>query len=324
EDHWLRVNIDEIADSIGWSQSFDLVVKFDEGEMVTPEGFDQLTGLFDWIETLPEISEISGPMPIINDCLAMRTPPFEGPIANVPPKMLDFCVRSSFTVSEGDTPAFFNQDFTKLHVKVLLKKLSSAGVRKVTEQIESESADRGFEAGAVQVSGMTVMSAYLSQVNTYNMLVGSAFAMFVVSVLIGLFLRSPVLALLSILPNFLPAMSSLGLWVWINGEVGMAASIIAAVTFGIVVDDTIHILYALARGKNTATRNGVKRVLRNVTPGVLTTTATLGLGFSMLIFSGFQVNKQLGFLTGMTIWIAFLFDIFVLPGLYTLLKGKRR
>ena len=155
------------------------------------------------------------------------------------------------------------------------------------------------------------------------MLVGSARAMLVVSLLIGLFLRSPILAVLSILPNFLPALSSLGLWVWINGQVGMAAAIIAAVTFGIVVDDTIHILYALARGKHTQTRAGVRTVLRNVTPGVLTTTAALGLGFAILTLSGFEVNRQLGFLTSMTIFIAFVFDIFVLPGLYSLLKGKR-
>ena len=118
-------------------------------------------------------------------------------------------------------------------------------------------------------------------------------------------------------------MASLGLWVWINGEVGMAASIIAAVTFGIVVDDTIHILYALTRGKHTQKRAGIRTVLRSVIPGVLTTTAALGLGFAILMFSGFEVNRQLGFLTSVTIFIAFIFDIFVLPGLYSLLKGKR-
>jgi len=40
--------------------------------------------------------------------------------------------------------------------------------------------------------------------------------------------------------------------------------------------------------------------------------------------SGFEVNRQLGFLTSSTIWIAFLFDLFVLPGAYIWLIGRKR
>lgn len=235
---------------------------------------------------------------------------------------MNYCVRTSGR-SNDDTVGFFAKDFTQLHLKIMVPRISAAGVRDLSEKIEARTFEMGFSPENATMSGVGVMSAYLSAVNTHNMLIGSAVAMLVVSLLIGLFLRSPILAFLSILPNFLPAMSALGLWVWINGQVGMAAAIIAAVTFGIVVDDTIHILYALARGKHTQSRAGVRTVLRNVTPGVLTTTAALGLGFAILMFSGFEVNRQLGFLTSVTIFIAFIFDIFVLPGLYSLLKGKR-
>jgi predicted RND superfamily exporter protein len=68
----------------------------------------------------------------------------------------------------------------------------------------------------------------------------------------------------------------------------------------------------------------VQRVLQKVFPGVLTTTATLGFGFALLMFSGFAVNQQLGFLTAATIFIAFLFDLFVLPGLYIIFIGRNR
>ena len=91
-----------------------------------------------------------------------------------------------------------------------------------------------------------------------------------------------------------------------------------------VVDDTIHILYALNRGRGKQTNRGVQRVLQKVFPGVLTTTATLGFGFALLMFSGFAVNQQLGFLTAATIFIAFLFDLFVLPGLYIIFIGRNR
>lgn len=321
-DHPLLVNIDGVVEAFNWHHSIDLVLRYEENELTQPKAIADVSTLVNWIKVQHPVGDVFSPIPLIQDCLDHRQPPFEGALSEAPQKMLNYCVRTSAR-SNSNYAGFFAKDFTQLHLKIMLPRISAADVRTLSEKVEAKTLQMGFTPETATMSGLGVMSAYLSEVNTQNMLIGSAFAMLLVSILIGLFLRSPILAILSILPNFLPAMSSLGLWVWINGQVGMAASIIAAVTFGIVVDDTIHILYALTRGKHTQKRAGIRTVLRNVIPGVLTTTAALGLGFAILMFSGFEVNRQLGFLTSVTIFIAFIFDIFVLPGLYSLLKGKR-
>ncbi len=324
DDHPLRQNINTIADSMGWSQTMDLVLRYDEGELLTPEGFQALEELVNEIQALDQVVDINNPLPIVQNCLDHRSPPYEGALADVPEKMLNFCVRSNYYVTEDFGNATFAADFRELRMSLLVERQSSANVRYLAETVEEIAQKAGFTGDRAAVSGVNVMSSYLSMVNTQSMLVGSGVAMIVVSILIGVFLRSLPLALLSIFPNFMPSMAALGLWVWINGEVGMAASIIAALTFGIVVDDTIHILYALNRGRKKQTDRGVQRVLQNVFPGVLTTTSTLGFGFALLMFSGFAVNQQLGFLTAATIFIAFLFDLFVLPSLYIILIGRNR
>ncbi len=323
-EHPLRQNIQTIADNMGWSQSIDLVLRYDEGALVTPAGFQQLSDLVDELQALDQVVDIRGPLPIVQNCLEHRTPPYQGTLADAPDKMLNFCVRSNYYVTEDQGNATFAANFRELRLSLLIERQSSAKVRALAETVEAIAQDAGFTGDRSAVSGVNVMSSYLSMVNTKSMLVGTGFAMIVVSILIGVFLRSLPLALLSIFPNFMPAMASLGLWVWVNGEVGMAASIISALTFGIVVDDTIHILYALNRGRKKQTDRGVQRVLQNVFPGVLTTTATLGFGFALLMFSGFAVNQQLGFLTAATIFIAFLFDLFVLPSLYIIFIGRNR
>jgi len=324
KEHPLRQNIQTIADNMGWSQTIDLVLRYEEDELLTPEAFQNLSDLVEKLTALEQVVDIRNPLPIVQACLDNRTPPYEGALADVPQKMLNFCVRSNYYVTEDFGNATFAANFLELRMSLLVERQSSAHVRSLAEAVEEIAHASGFPGDRAAVSGVNVMSSYLSKVNTQSMLVGSAFAMIVVSILIGVFLRSLPLALLSIFPNFMPAMASLGLWVWINGEVGMAASIIAALTFGIVVDDTIHILYALNRGRKKQTDRGVQRVLQNVFPGVLTTTATLGFGFALLMFSGFAVNQQLGFLTAATIFIAFLFDLFVLPGLYLIFIGRNR
>lgn len=317
DDHYLNVNIDKINNAMGWSHSVDLVFKYDDGALTTSETYARTVELVDSLKELPMVTGVRSPHDLVLDCLAGRVPPYEGALNEVPPKMMNYCVRSVGA-------AFFNEDFTMMRVGLLLPRMSAADVRNLDDIVAMHVQKAGFTSEQAHITGVSVMSAYLSEVNTLHMLEGSALAMLVVSILIGFFLRSTILAMLSVLPNFLPAMASLGIWVWISTEVGMAASIIAAVTFGIVVDDTIHILYALARGKNTKTRSGIQTVLRNVTPGVLTTTMALGLGFSILMLSGFEVNRQLGFLTSITILIAFLFDVFVLPTIYRYLIGRKR
>jgi len=324
KDHPLRQNVEQIETAMGWSQAFDLVLRYEPEELVTPEGFQQLADLIDAIEALPGVQATASPLPLVQNCLDNRTPPYEGAFADVPPKMLTFCVKSNYLVTETDGNATFAANFTALRISVLTHRESSSFVRDLSRQVEATAIAAGFAPPNAEVSGVNVMSAFLSKVNTESMLQGSAVAMAVVSIMIGLFLRSLPLALLSILPNFLPAMAALGIWVWMNTEVGMAASIIAALTFGIVVDDTIHILYSLSRGRKNQTNRGVQKVLQKVFPGVLTTTIALGCGFALLMASGFEVNRQLGFLTSSTIWIAFLFDLFVLPGAYIWLIGRKR
>jgi len=323
-DHPMRQNISEIGADMGWSQTLDLVLRYEPEMLLQPQSFAQLEKLIAEIKSLDRVFEVNSPIPVVQNCLDTRTPPYTGALIDVPQKMLNFCVRSNWLVNDDVGNASFAAGFSALRLNVLLPRMSSAEVRNLAERIEAKTLDFGFSPETAAVSGINVMSAYLSKVNTRSMLVGSAIAMLVVSILIGVFLRSATLAVLSIVPNFLPAMAALGLWVWFNGEVGMAASIIGAMTFGIVVDDTIHILYAMTRGRKKQSNRGVQRVLQNVLPGVLTTTLALGLGFALIMLSGFAVNQQLGFLTSSTIFIAFLFDLFVLPWLFLVFFGRKQ
>lgn len=323
-EHPLRQNVDHIESAMGWSQSVDLVLRYEPDTLISPAGFARMAAVVEGLRALPAVADIFSPVPIVQACLDSRTPPYQGTLADVPPRMLAYCIKSNFLVTPDQGNATFAAGFSAVRLSIRSARHSSAYTRALSLQAEAVAHEAGFAPRNAEVSGINVMSAFLSKINTESMLRGSAVAMLIVSIMIGLFLRSAALALLSILPNFLPAMVALGIWVWFNTEVGMAASIIAALTFGIVVDDTIHILYALSRGRRKQTNAGVQKVLQKVFPGVLTTTAALGFGFALLMASGFEVNRQLGFLTSTTIWVAFLFDLFVLPGAYIWLIGRKR
>ena len=169
-----------------------------------------------------------------------------------------------------------------------------------------------------QATGLTMMFAYISKRNIEGMLRGTVIAMAIISLILIVALKSVPIGLLSLVPNFVPAAMAFGLWGYLIGNVGVAASVVTAVTFGIVVDDTIHFLSKYLRARRERKldpQKAVRFAFRSVGHALWTTTAVLTAGFIVLSTSGFEVNWSLGLLTAMTIVIALAADFFFLPPL---------
>jgi predicted RND superfamily exporter protein len=109
-----------------------------------------------------------------------------------------------------------------------------------------------------------------------------------------------------------------GVWFLIDGQIGLALSVVAGMTLGIVVDDTVHFLskYLHARrerGKDPKTAVGY--AFGSVGRALWITTFVLFAGFMVLAQSTFKVNADMGLLTGLTIVIALIVDFLFLPPL---------
>ena len=170
---------------------------------------------------------------------------------------------------------------------------------------------------AGEASGVSVMFAHMSQRNINSMLGGTIAAMALISFLLIFIFRSVRLGLISLLPNFIPAIMSFGLWGYLVGHVGIASSVVVAVVFGIVVDDTIHFLsdYLKGRRQGLAADEAVRVAFCTVGHALLTTTAVLSAGFLVFASSGFEVSWALGTLVAMTIVLALVADFLLLPTL---------
>ena len=177
---------------------------------------------------------------------------------------------------------------------------------------------------ASEASGVSVMFAHLSQRNINSMLGGTIFAMALISFILIFVFRSVRIGLISLLPNFIPALMSFGLWGYLVGHVGIASSVVVAVVFGIVVDDTIHFLsdYLKARRAGLGAPEAVRTAFRTVGHAMFTTTAVLSAGFLVFASSGFEVSWALGILVTMTIILALATDFLLLPTLLLAIDRK--
>lgn len=167
-----------------------------------------------------------------------------------------------------------------------------------------------------------VMFTYISERNVNNMITGTIIAIAAIAVILMLALQSFRLGLLSLLPNGMPILATFGAWALLVGEVGFSVSIVASISLGIIVDDTVHLLakYVRARDEQKGTAaDAVRYAFRNVGVALIVNTVILTLGFLVLLTSTFKVNADMGLLTAIAIVFALILDFLFLPALLLLI-----
>ncbi|HID69655.1 MAG TPA: RND family transporter [Desulfobacterales bacterium] len=175
-------------------------------------------------------------------------------------------------------------------------------------------------------SGLSIIFSYISKRNIRSMLKGSIIALVLISLIMILALRDLKLGLLSLAPNLSPAFMAFGVWGIFVGQVGLAVSVMIAMTLGIVVDDTVHFLAKYQRGRKEHGMNpedSVRYAFNTVGTAIWVTTIALVGGFGVLSFSGFQINSHMGAMTTITIVFAIILDFFFLPTLLLKLENNK-
>ncbi len=164
----------------------------------------------------------------------------------------------------------------------------------------------------------TVMFAHIGMKNIISMLTGTTIALVLISIILIIALGSVRYGLLSLVPNLVPAGMAFGLWAIIDGEIGLALSVVTAMTLGIVVDDTIHFLSKYIRAhreQNLSAEDAVRYAFSTVGVALWVTSLALIAGFLILATSSFELNAGMGLLTSIVIAFALMADFLLLPPL---------
>jgi len=218
-----------------------------------------------------------------------------------------------------------NVDKSSTRVVVTLKNQTSNEQLIIEERITAWFVENAPQYKATLASP-TLMFAHIGQRNIISMITGTIIALLLISLVLGFALRSVRFGLISLLPNILPATVAFGVWGLLVGQIGLGLSIVASMTLGIVVDDTVHFLskYLHARrNKGADTRAAVQYAFSSVGRALWITTFVLVCGFMVLAQSTFKVNAEMGLMTAITILIALIVDFLFLPPLLMMLDNEK-
>ncbi|MFN3232501.1 MAG: efflux RND transporter permease subunit [Alphaproteobacteria bacterium] len=170
-------------------------------------------------------------------------------------------------------------------------------------------------------SGTTIIFAFLTQRNLSSMMIGTAIAIVLISLCLVAALRSFKLGMLSLIPNFLPPVIAFGIWTTLVGEIGLYAAMVTATSLGLIVDFTVHFLskYLRARREQGAgVEAAIHYAFQTVGSALWISAAVLIVGFSVLAWSDFAINANLGIFVALTVAVALVVDFLVLPALLLL------
>lgn len=155
---------------------------------------------------------------------------------------------------------------------------------------------------------------------------GLGLSILIVALIIGLIYRSPSILVISIIPNVIPLLFISGLMGFMGIELKTTTAIIFTIAFGIAVDDTIHFLgkfkYELMKGHTKL--YALKRSYLTTGKAMILTTLILCAGFLLLVFSSFLGTFYMGLMLCITLFVALLADLTILPVLLLLFYHPKK
>lgn len=151
-----------------------------------------------------------------------------------------------------------------------------------------------------------------------NLLTSLILAIILIASLMSILFSSVRMVLVSLTPNLLPLLTTAGLMGFLGIPIKPSTILIFSIAFGISVDDTIHFLakYRQELKKHKWNiKESVHVAIRETGTSMIYTSTILFFGFGVFTVSSFGGTIALGTLISLTLMIAVLADLLLLPSL---------
>lgn len=219
-------------------------------------------------------------------------------------------------------PGLFSSNLQVERLTILIRTVSSEATLSIADDMESFFQNRLGISTIPYVTGSIPLYTRGQKKLFSSMLQSFSVAFLAISLLIGLLLRSFKMGIIAMVPNLLPVVLVISAMGWFSIPLSVATITVASIIFGIVVDDTIHFLYTY---KNQDTMlppiQRLNYVFQQVGAPIITTTLVTGTGFLAFLASSFIPLGYFGLLISLSLWMALLCDLTILP---ILLMGKTK
>ncbi len=320
EDSDVRRSADIIGENLAGVSTFYVIASADSTDVMR-EG-DVLQGiekLQRYMEAQPSIDKATSMVNIIQ--LWHQAMSADHPDSfKVPASQSDLDAAVFLTVDQEEPRVrahYVVEDYSSMSVFARSQLVSTTELAETLADVETYARQVLPPFVEVQATGTVVIFAKMIDAVINGQRNSLLLAFGLIFVIMAFLFRSVRVGLISMISNIVPIFVIFGIMGWFGIALNLGTSIVASISLGIAVDDTIHYLMnyrrALSEGKSRPDASAT--ALRHVGQPVIFTSLALALGFSVICFSNFGMLFAVGLLSAITMITCLISDLFLTTAL---------
>jgi uncharacterized protein len=212
---------------------------------------------------------------------------------------------------------FFNRDSIEYSREIAANKIPEA-------EIDSSRLKHKY---TIQLTGTSVTFLEGSRFIINGLKESIVWAFLLIAVCMLYLFRSFRILICSLIPNIVPLLLTAGVMGWAGVPLKPSTVLVFSVALGIAIDVTIRFLINYKQelpANNNLVEPTVKETIRHTGISIIYTSLVLVAGFIIFCFSNFGGTQALGWLTSLTLLVAMVTNLVLLPVLLLTTTGYKR
>ena len=241
---------------------------------------------------------------------------------------------SSAEVSDRQSPAnllssFADSSGQQLRISLKVADIGSQQIQQLIQETIEPKAEEifGDSETEVKITGTSLLFAKGNAFLIRNLLSSLFIAFCLIAAIMALLFGSVRMILISLIPNLIPLIVTAGVMGLVGIPLKPSTAIIFSIVFGISVDDSIHFL-AKYRQELKSNRFfvplAISKSIRETGTSMIYTSVILLFGFIIFAGSSFGGTQNLGILTSLTLLVAMITNLTVLPSLLMVFDNGKK
>lgn len=303
--------------------SLGFVFRRKDGEsMVDYKALTMLDQFKSYLEREPGIAKVNSITTLIKKINEARKDDPDAYAIPQKPMILNRYFKGMASSEDPELWKMLSRDFKEVRLEARMRAIGTTQGALLEERIRNYLDRNMSQFFEYKLTGNVVLLGKIAKSLVHEQARSFAFAFISILIVIILIFRSIPLGLLAAIPNLFPILVVYGIMGFAGIELSTATAMIASIVLGLVVDASIQFLYRFRKEFEYRSHyiQSLHHTYRNMGQSMVVSTAILCIGFASSVFASFRITVHFGLLTSLTIFLALLCSLLVLPVFLVMLK----
>ncbi len=314
----VRSDTERIQDQLGGTVTLEVMVDTGrEGGVKDPAVLKKLAELEAFLESQPTVSSAQSIAGYFKD---LRRAFFDNDqreyrLPETREEAAQYLLLYEMDAPDGDIREYVTFDYRQTRVTARVALASSNASVEVVKNTEAYNAEAFPEGMTGTLAGISLLYANMEEYIRDSLLTGFGSAFVGIFIVFCIQLRSVALGTIVMIPHLMPIIITLGIMGLTGIRLDSTTAMVASVAIGLADDDSIHFVsrvgQKLKAGVDMVT--ALREALVEVGRPLFYTSVALCAGFGVMITSSFTGSMYFGMLVLITMVLALITDLLVLP-----------